>query len=68
MIPIDPPITFRPSPSGHDPEPLGSDRFALMVSRAVEDAARPAPAQASRFDREGPIAVRRARTPAPGAP
>ncbi len=42
---IDPPITFCPTSIGRDPEPLGSDRFATMMSRAAEAAA---PARRSR--------------------
>ncbi len=65
MIAIDPPITFRPVPFGLDPEPLGSDRFALMLSR--EDAARPRPAHVSRFGRAKLVAGDPAGAPAPGA-
>ena len=66
MIPIDPPITFRPSSFGRDPEPLGSDRFALMISRAIEDAALSGPA-AARFNRASPAAADPAGTPPPPA-
>lgn len=49
-MPIDPPITFRPTSLGHDPEPMGSDRFATLVARAAGEALTP-PRRARRFER-----------------
>jgi len=58
LVSIPPPITFQFSGLGVDPEPIGSDRLALLLSRHVEEletgrrpravAARPRPHDARR--------------------
>jgi hypothetical protein len=53
-VPIDPPITFRPTSVGHDPEPMGSDRFATLMGREAGTAGAPSRPgrRRRRFERE----------------
>jgi len=52
VLPIEPPITFASDDVGEDPEPMGSDRFALLLARCGAEQ-RTASAGTPRFIRPG---------------